>query len=139
MTLVIILDLIHLAAWSDLPSPIKHIYYLPTRGNIVGVLKFNLLDDVESILCEWWLDVEMVGIIWIFLLLSHKTVCRHCLWWLHNSGWYFCITKQNKLMFVCHWRTDIVVNSIADDVWVSEDELTGVLSDNVESWYWLWL
>ena len=31
--------------------------------------------------------------------------------------------------------TDIVVNSIADEVWGSEDELTGVLSDNVESWY----
>ena len=30
--------------------------------------------------------------------------------------------------------TDIVVNSIADDVWSSEDELTGVLSDKVESW-----
>ena len=29
---------------------------------------------------------------------------------------------------------DVVVDSIADDVWVSEDELTGALSDEVESW-----
>ena len=35
--------------------------------------------------------------------------------------------------------TDVVVNSIADDIWVSEDELTGALSDEVESWGWLFL
>ena len=29
---------------------------------------------------------------------------------------------------------EVVVNSIADGVWGSEDELTGVLSDKVESW-----
>ena len=34
ITLVIVLDLIHLAAWSDLPFFIKHIYYLPTRGGL---------------------------------------------------------------------------------------------------------
>ena len=28
----------------------------------------------------------------------------------------------------------VVVNYIADDVWVSEDELTGDLSEKVESW-----
>ena len=35
--------------------------------------------------------------------------------------------------------TDVVVNSISDDVWESEDELTGALSDKVESWDWLYL
>ena len=35
--------------------------------------------------------------------------------------------------------TDVVVNSIADDVWDSEYELTGVLSDKVEIWYLLCL
>ena len=35
--------------------------------------------------------------------------------------------------------TDVVVNSIAEDVWGSEDELTGDLSEKVESWYWLCL
>ena len=35
--------------------------------------------------------------------------------------------------------TDVVVNSIAEDVLGYEDELTGVLSDNVEIWYWIWL
>ena len=29
---------------------------------------------------------------------------------------------------------DAFVNSIADDIWVSEDEITGVLSDKFESW-----
>ena len=32
--------------------------------------------------------------------------------------------------------TDVVVNSITDDVWGSEDELTGVLSENNLSWDW---
>ena len=31
--------------------------------------------------------------------------------------------------------TDVVVNSIVEVVWGSEDELTGVLSENFESWY----
>ena len=48
----IILDLINLAAWSDIPSFRKHIYYLPTGGNIVGVLEVNVLEDVEAIRCE---------------------------------------------------------------------------------------
>ena len=30
---------------------------------------------------------------------------------------------------------DVVVNSIPDDVWGSEDELTGVLIDKFESYY----
>ena len=35
--------------------------------------------------------------------------------------------------------TDVVVDLIADDVWVSEDELTGALSDKVYIWDWLYL
>ena len=35
--------------------------------------------------------------------------------------------------------TDVVVNSIAEDVSYSEDELTVALSDKVESCYWLCL
>ena len=35
--------------------------------------------------------------------------------------------------------TDVVVDLIADDVWGSEDEPAGALSDEVESWYWLCL
>ena len=41
--------------------------------------------------------------------------------------WLFSVTEG----------TDAVVDLMADDVWGSEDELTGVLSDKVESWYWL--
>ena len=33
--------------------------------------------------------------------------------------------------------TDVVVNSIAEDVWDYEYGLTGALSDKFESWYWL--
>ena len=35
--------------------------------------------------------------------------------------------------------TDVVVNLIAEDVWDSEDELTGALSWEVESWDWVCL
>ena len=35
--------------------------------------------------------------------------------------------------------TDVVVNSTAEDVWSSEDELTGALSEKFESWDWLCL
>ena len=34
---------------------------------------------------------------------------------------------------------DVVVDSIFDDVWEAEDELTGALSDGVKSWDWLCL
>ena len=35
--------------------------------------------------------------------------------------------------------TEVVVNSIDEYVWGSEDKLTGVLGDKVESWYLLCL
>ena len=35
--------------------------------------------------------------------------------------------------------TDVVVNSIADDVWGTEYELTGALSDKFDNWDWLYL
>ena len=34
--------------------------------------------------------------------------------------------------------TGVVVNLIADDVWISEDELTGALIDEVDTWDWLY-
>ena len=51
ITLVIILDLIHLADWAFSPSFWENIYYLPTGGNIVGVCKFNILADMVAKLC----------------------------------------------------------------------------------------
>ena len=57
ITLVIILDLIHLEDWEVLPSFWKHIYYLPTGGNTVGVFKINILEGVEAIRCVRWLGV----------------------------------------------------------------------------------
>ena len=35
--------------------------------------------------------------------------------------------------------TDVVVNSIADYIWGSEDKLMGVLGDKVKIWDWLFL
>ena len=68
-------------------------------GNIVGVFKFNILEDAAAISCVWWLGVEMVGMICWYFLLSHKTVCRHYLWCLHHSGWYSRNTKHNCFDF----------------------------------------
>ena len=68
INLVIILDLIHLAAWAVLPSFWKHIYSLPTGGNTVFVCKFNKLTDVAAINCAWWFGVEVVGMLEFFSL-----------------------------------------------------------------------
>ena len=48
---------------------------------------------------------------------------------------------QNKLFqFLSPTEgTDVVVNLIADDVWGSENELTGAVCDEVEDWYCLYL
>ena len=44
---------------------------------------------------------------------------------------------QNRIVLILFLTegTDVVVNSKADDVWGSEDELTGALSDKFYSWY----
>ena len=44
---------------------------------------------------------------------------------------------QNRIVFIFSVTEgiDVVVNSIPDDVWGSEDELTGVLIDKFESYY----
>ena len=99
ITLVVILDLIHLAAREVLPSFWKHIYYLPTVGNIVGVFRFNILEDVVAI---HFYDYYMLKCLKFYkknLKLYHKTVCSHYLWWLHHSGWYFGNTKHNCFGF----------------------------------------
>ena len=48
---------------------------------------------------------------------------------------------QNKIVLVLYWTegTDAVVNSIPDDIWVSEDELKGALSEKIEILDWLCL
>ena len=44
------------------------------------------------------------------------------------------------LMFVCFIEgTEVVVHLMTENVWGSEDELTGAVVDKVESWYWLCL
>ena len=67
--------------------------------------------------------------------MSHKTICCSYLQCLHNSGWYLGNTKNSCSAFLCLIEgTDVVVNSIDDDVWEYEDERTGALNDGVESW-----
>ena len=104
ITLVIILYLIHLEAWAVLPYFWKHIYYLSNRVNNVGVFKFNILEDVVAIRCEWWLVVEMVVMLYIFFLLSQKTVCHHYLWCLHHSCGILGIQNRIVLIFVSNMR-----------------------------------
>ena len=138
ITLFIILDLIHLVAWSDFLSFIKKKYYLPTGVNLVGVLEFNILEGVEEIRCVWWLGVEMVDIS------KNNCVSQDCMsslfvmvesfwivFWEHKTEffWYLSVIEG----------TDIVVNLIEVDVWYSEDELTGALIGEVESCDWLCL
>ena len=104
--------------------------YLPTGGNIVGVFKFNLLQDVEAIRCEWLLDVEMFEILSFCLFVSHKTVCSHFFVMVTSLWMVFCEYETELFWFLSVAEgTEVVVDSI------TEDELTGVLSDKVESWY----
>ena len=49
--------------------------------------------------------------------------------WEHKKELFWCLSLTEG--------TDVVVNSVDEDVWGSEDEITGTLSDGVESWYWL--
>ena len=80
ITLVIIIDLIHLVAWSYLPFFRKHIYSLLTGGNIVGVLEVNVLEVVEEIRCEWCFGVEMIlCYFFCFTRLHVVIVCDVCI------------------------------------------------------------
>ena len=46
--------------------------------------------------------------------------------WEHKTDfYYYCLLQKG---------TDVVVNSIAEDVWDSKYEVTGALIDKVESW-----
>ena len=101
ITFVIILDLIHLAAWSDLPSFRKRIHSLRTRGSIVSVLEVNVLEDVEEISCEWWLCVEIVGMISCFLCLKRLYVVIVCVGCIILGGDLGTQTRI-VLIFVCY-------------------------------------
>ena len=51
--------------------------------------------------------------------------------WEHKTEFFWCLSAIEG--------ADVVVNSIAENVWGSGDELTGDLIDEVESWDWLCL
>ena len=46
--------------------------------------------------------------------------------WEHKSQFFWCLSVIEGI--------DVVVNLIAEDVWFSEDELTGALIDKFECW-----
>ena len=46
--------------------------------------------------------------------------------WEYKTKLFWCLSVAEG--------TDVVFNLIADDVWGSKYELTGALSENVESW-----
>ena len=100
ITLVIILDLIHLAAWSVLPLFWKHIYYLPTRVNIVGVFKFNILEDVVEIRYVWWLGVEMVAML-SFYFFGVSQDCMSSLFVILASLWMVFWEQKRNCFYFC--------------------------------------
>ena len=51
VTLFVILNLTHLAAWADLPSIWKHVNYFPTGGNFAVVCKLNEQSEMTIIRC----------------------------------------------------------------------------------------
>ena len=53
------------------------------------------------------------------------------LFWGYKTELFWCLSVTEG--------TDVVVNLIDNYVWSSEDEITDVLSDKVESWDWLCL
>ena len=79
--------------------------------------------------------LKCLGLYNSVFLLSHKNIFCHCLRWLNHSGYYFGNTKHNCFDFFSVTEgTEVIFNLIADYVWGSGDELTGVMSDKVESW-----
>ena len=82
-----------------------------------------------------WNDIYIYIYIWCLTRLYVVSVCDGC---IIMDG----ILGIKKLLFWClsvTEGTDAVVNLIADDVWGSKDELTGVYSDKVEICYWICL
>ena len=51
--------------------------------------------------------------------------------WEHKTQLFWFLSPTEE--------TDVVVNSIDDDVWGTEDEQTVALNYGFESWYWLCL
>ena len=102
-------------------------------GNIIGVFKFDILEDLVAICCVQRLGVEPVGILYIYFCSFTRPYvvfsCDACIILDGISG------IQNRIDYILSLieGTDIVVNLIADVVRGSEDKLTGALSESFES------
>ena len=78
----------------------------------------------------------MVGMLYIYIFAVSKD-CMLSLSVMVSSFWMVFWEYKTELfscLYVAEGK-DVVVNSIAEYVWGSGDELTGALSDEVESWY----
>ena len=67
--------------------------------------------------------------------MSHKTVCPQ-FFVVVASFWMVFWEKKIELFWCLSVieGADVVVNLIEEDIWDSEDELTGALIDEVDSW-----
>ena len=82
----------------------------------------------------------MVGMLW-FCFWGVSQDCMLSLFLMVASLWMVFWEYKTELFWYLSVTegTDVVVHSIADDVWGSQDELTGFFSDKVDSWDWLYL
>ena len=82
----------------------------------------------------------MVGMLW-FLFFAVSQDCMSSLFVMIASFWMvFWEYKTELFLFLSLIEgTYVVVNAIADAVWGSKVELTGVLSDEVDNGDWLYL
>ena len=99
------------------------------------MLNLNLIDyEYQYVVNNYWVlrCLEFYN----FFLPDVSQDCMLPLFVMVASFWM--VFWEYKTCFLClsvAEGTDVVVNLIADDVWGSEDELTGALSDKFESWY----
>ena len=75
----------------------------------------------------------------IFLAVSQD--CMLSLFGMLASFWMVFWEYKTELFWFLSLTEgiDVVVDSIAHDVWGSEDELTGALNDEVDIWDWLYM
>ena len=80
----------------------------------------------------------MVGMLICFAVSQD---CMLSLFVMLVSFWMVFWEYKTDCFWFLSWTEgiDVVVHSMADDVWGSEDELTGTLGDEMESWYWQYL
>ena len=113
-----ILDLTDLAAWADLPSIWKHIYYLPTGGIFAVLCRLKELASMSPIHCTWYFGVEVVGMLWFFSF-GVSQDCMLSLFVMFKSFWMVFWEDKTGSVFSLSMieETKVLVESIKDGVW----------------------